>query len=221
MRTVSGLGAVVLLLLVGSVASAQKAEPATEPKDPTRLDVERLPPEAITLDRSMFARGFYLEARMGGRGFVGGLAPLVAPGLATRVTGGYELLDYVALGGAFELSLHETDAPAPPARTSLQVISAAAELRLRVPLSVRFALQLDGEVGVLTILGNALDSYGLPDAHDLGLAYGAGLGFDWHLLSPHHSLGLLLQGRGAPNLDDPTGDPTFAVGASVYLRYVF
>jgi hypothetical protein len=220
MRTVFGWS-VMLLLLASGVASAQKSQPAAEPKDPTRLDVERLPPEAITLDRSMFARGFYLEARVGGRGFVGGLAPLVAPGLSTRVTGGYELLDYVALGAAFELSLHETDAPAPPARTSLQMISAAAELRLRLPLHVRFALQLDGEIGVLTILGNALESYGLPDAHRLGLAYGAGLGFDWHLSSPHHSLGLMLHGRGAPNLDDPASDPTFAIGASVYLRYVF
>lgn len=210
-----------VMLAALALSSPAQAAPASEPKDPTRLDVERLPPEAITLDRSMFARGFYLEARLGGRGFVGGLQPLVAPGLSTRVAGGYELFDYVALGAAFELSLHDTDAPAPPAPTSLQVIGAAAELRLRLPLSVRFALQLDVEGGVVTVLGNALDSYGLPDAHELGLAYGLGLGFDWHLLSPHHSLGLMLSGRGAPSLDDPASDPTFAVGASMYLRYVF
>jgi hypothetical protein len=203
------------------LASPALAETVQEAKDPTRLDVERLPPEAIALDRSMFERGFFLEARLGGRGFLGGLSGLVAPGIATRVAGGYELFDYVALGASFELSLHDTSAPAPPAPTSLQVISTAAELRLRLPLSVRFALQLDAEVGVLTVLGNALETYGVPDAHELGLLYGGGLGFDWHLLSPHHSLGFMAYGRGAPSLDDPAGNPTFALGGSVYLRYVF
>ena len=169
----------------------------------------------------MFARGLYLEARLGGRGFVGGLGRLVAPGFATRIDGGYELLDYVALGAAFELSMHDTDAPAPPAPSALQVLSGTAELRLRLPLSVRFALQLDAEVGVVSVLGNALESYGIPDAHRLGLLYGGGLGFDWHLLSPHHSLGFMASGRGAPSLDDPAGDPTFAIGGSLYLRYVF
>lgn len=217
-RVVQVLGTALLL---ASAASPARADAAPEPKDPTRLDVERLPPEAITLDRSMFARGVYLEARLGGRGFVGGLGRLVAPGLSTRVGCGHELFDYVALGAAFELSLHDTDAPAPPAPSSLQVISGSLELRLRLPLSVRFALQLDAELGVVSVLGNALESYGVPDAHRPGLLYGGGLGFDWHLLSPHHSLGFVAGGRGAPSLDDPAGDPTFELGASLYLRYVF
>ena len=218
---VPALAAALLLVQGASAAWAAPAAPAAEAKDPTRLDVERLPPEAIALDRSMFERGFFLEARLGGRGFVGGLQHLVAPGLATHVVAGFELLDHVALGASFELSLHDTDAPAPPAPSSLQVISTAAELRLRLPLSVRFSLQLDAEVGLLTVLGNALESYGIPDAHQLGLLYGGGLGFDWHLLSPHHSLGFMAYGRGAPSLDDPAGAPTFALGGSVYLRYVF
>ena len=211
----------LLPLLLAVAAGVARAQSATEPKDPTRLDVERLPPEAITLQRDMFASGPYLEARLGGRGWVGGLGKLVAPGLLSRVGVGYELLDYLGIGVAFELSLHDSNAPAPPVPTALQVISSVAELRLRVPLSVRFALQLGAEIGVVTILGNGLDSYGLQDAHGLGVLYGGGLGFDWHLLSPHHSLGLLVGARGAPSLDDPAGDPTLEIGSSLYLRYVF
>jgi hypothetical protein len=74
---------------------------------------------------------------------------------------------------------------------------------------------------VSSLLSNALESYGLADADQLGLTYGAALGFDWHLWNPHHALGLMAGARMAPNLDDPNGDPTVAIGSALYLSYVF
>jgi len=215
-----GLALLPLLLALALQASAARAD-TVEPKDPTRLDVERLPPEAVDLQRDMFATGPYLQAMLGGRGFAGGLGRLTAPGLYARVGAGYELSDYFALGLALELSLHDSDAPAPPPPTSLQLIDSLLELRLRLPLSVRAALWLSAEAGLGSVLGNTLESYGLPDADSLGFIYGGSLGFDWHLLSPHHSLGLLAGTRLAPNLDGPGNDRTFEIHSALYLAYVF
>ena len=58
----------VLALSAPSVALAQEPEPevdddaapTTEEPDPTRLDVERLPPEAIPISRDLYAHGFFL-----------------------------------------------------------------------------------------------------------------------------------------------------------------
>ena len=67
-------------LAAPSSAAAQTAETpgaprteTTEEPDATRLDAERLPPEAIHITRALYAHGFYLEGSVGARGFIGGI----------------------------------------------------------------------------------------------------------------------------------------------------
>ena len=81
-----------------------------------------------------------------------------------RVGLGYELFDWLSLGAAFELSLHDTDAPPPPAPGSFELIDALVELRLQLPLSARAALWLGGEAGIGWSPGNLLAAYGVRDA---------------------------------------------------------
>jgi hypothetical protein len=192
---------------------------ASEAPDPTRLDVERLPPEAIALTRDMFASGPFVFAELGGRGFAGGLGRVADPGVMGRVGVGYELAVWLLLAASVELSLHETAAPAPPAPASFQLLDGIGEVRLRLPLSVRAALWLGGEAGLGWVPGTLLPIYGIEDSESLSLIYGGSLGFDWHLLSKHHSLGLRAGARRYPGLDGD--DPTVGIHAGAMLAYAF
>src|SRR5262249_59215595 len=111
--------AAVACVLVYAHGGARADAARAESPDPTRLDVERLPPEAVELKRDMFARGLYLESHLGGRGFVGGLGQLSSPGLLARVGLRFGLTSWLMLGGAAELSPPESNPPAPPARPDL------------------------------------------------------------------------------------------------------
>jgi hypothetical protein len=200
-------------------AHAQK--PSSEAPDPTRLDVERLPPEAIEVDRDMFAQGLFVGAELGGRGFAGGVGRIAQPGLFSRVLLGYELTRWLMLAAGAELSLHATDAAAPPAPATFEVVDAILQLRLQIPLGARAGLFASGEGGIGWVPGNLLEAYGLLDAGDIGLTYGGSLGFDWHLLSKHHSLGLLAGARLYPNLNGPDGELAIGIHSLAYLKYVF
>jgi hypothetical protein len=214
------LAATFALLLAVTPAHAEQHATGETP-DETRLDVERLPPEAITVTRDMFAHGLFLEGLVGGRGFAGGLGRISQPGLLARVGLGYEVLDWLSLGTAVELSLHDTDAPPPPAPGSFEFMDVLLEVRLQLPLSARAALWLGGEGGIGWAPGNLLAAYGARDANDVGLLYGGSLGFDWHLLSRHHSIGIMAGARLYPNLNGIGGETTFGIHSAVYLKYVF
>jgi hypothetical protein len=201
--------------------SAHAQEPPGEAPDPTRLDVERLPPEAIEVKRDLFAQGLFVGAELGGRGFAGGVGRIAQPGVLARVLLGYELTQWLMLATAVELSLHATDAAAPPAPATFEVVDAVVQLRLQLPMSARAALFLGAEGGVGWVPGNLLEAYGLLDAGDLGLTYGGSFGFDWHLLSRHHSLGLLAGARLFPNLNGPDGEAAIGIHSLAYLKYVF
>ena len=122
---------------------------------------------------------------------------------------------------AVELSLHALDAPAPPATGTFQLIDAVAALRLQLPLSARAALFLAGEGGVGFVSGNLLVPYGIENADSIGLIYGGSLGFDWHLMSRHHSMGILAGARLYPSLDGPDDEKAIGIHSAVYLKYVF
>jgi hypothetical protein len=198
-----------------------RAEDAAEAPDPTRLDVERLPPEAIAVTRDMFSRGLFLHALVGGRGFAGGVGRVSLPGPFARIGVGYELADFFALAAALELSMHETDAAPPPSPGVFQLVDVLIEARFSLPFSARAALWLAGEGGIDWIPGNLLQAHGLEDAADGGFIYGGSLGFDWHLLSRHHSLGLLAGARMYPNLNGADGEPAIGIHSAAYLKYVF
>jgi hypothetical protein len=213
--------ALSLALLAGAAAPARAQGAETEAPDATRLDVERLPPEAIDITRDMFSRGLFLQGTLGGRGFAAGLGRISRPGAFARVGLGYEFFTWLAVAAAFELSLHDTDAPAPPAPSTFELCDAVAELRLQLPLSARAALWLGGEAGVDWVPGNLLEAYGLSHADELGVMYGGSLGFDWHVLSRHHSLGLLAGARLYPNLAGLRDEQTIGIHSAAYLKYVF
>jgi hypothetical protein len=95
------------------------------------------------------------------------------------------------------------------------------QARFTLPVSVRSALwlSLDGGAGLMS--GNFFEAYGFDRADAVGLAYGGGLGFDWHFLNPHHSMGLKAAGHLYPNLIAQNREQTVALEGAAYLKYVF
>lgn len=212
----------LIALVLSTVATRADAQAAREEElDVTRLDVERLPPEAIEPDRDMYSHGVYVEGRIGGRGFVGGGGRYFDPGLMTSVGAGYELTSWLLVGGGVELSLHPTDAPSPPTPTTLQIFGGFAEVRLQANFSSRVAMWLGGEVGLMSVSGNFLTTYGVQDADTVGAMFGGSLGLDWHFKNRHHSMGLLGGARLYPSLAGIDGEQALGIHSAAYLRYVF
>lgn len=190
-----------------------------EEPDPTRLDVARLPPEAIEIDRSLYAHGLFTEAQLGVQGFIGDLGKLATPGPRLSIVLGYELTTWLRVLAQAEGSLHITRNHAPPGHSAFEIFGGALGLELGVPFNARAMLWARGLAGIMSTGGDVLHTLGFTDAHKLGLQYGGELGFDWHVRSRHHSIGLLSGARLLPSLSDSTF--TLALYGSTYLRYVF
>lgn len=210
----------------GDLAAEEPDAPGEPPPvpdpDPTRLDVERLPPEAIEVTRELYAHGVFLEAWLGARGFVGGAGDLFDPGPYLSLGLGLEVFDWLWVRLSVEGSLHQTDAPPPPGATAFEVVGTFAELRFQWAPTARFALWAGGEIGLAVALGDVLRAYGANASDTVGLAYGGTLGADWHLRNRHYSIGLLAGARLFPTFDDPNaGDPALGIHGAFYLRYVF
>ena len=210
-----------------SAASAQDASDdegqiATEEPDLTRLDVERLPPEAIPISRDLYAHGFFVEAQIGAMGFVGGIGDLVSVGPWAVISAGYELFDWLMVLLSAEGSMHNTEAPPPPAQTAFEIVGGSASLRVQANFTEAFAIWLSGQFALMVATTDILDLYGFPDASTIGIAYGGDLGIDWHLRARHHSIGLLGGVRHYPSLEGAGGEsPALGIHGSAYMRYVF
>ncbi len=220
----------ILGLAVASPAAAQDEAADTpvtrgvteELPDPTRLDVDRLPPEAATLDRALYAHGGYLEAMMGVRAFVSGLSEVAGPGPMLSLAGGYEAVDDVLfIGARVNVSMHGTDGRRPPNPTVVELVDLLFELRAQWPVSARAALWLSGDFGASIPGSDVLPLYGFQDGDSVGYSYGAELGADGHFLNPHGSVGVRAGFRGYPTLDAPIAGATFSVHGALYLRHVF
>jgi len=196
-------------------------EPVAEGPDPTRLDVERLPPEAIAVTRDLYAHGFFVEGMLGGRGFAGGVGRLSDPGVFASVGFGLEITRWLWIKLSVEGSIHATDAPPPPGPTVFEVLGAIGEGRLQLDLSARVALWVGGQVGLASATGDVLQAYGIEDAADIAPVVGALAGFDWHLPNRHHSIGLAAGARFHPSLAGADGEATLGLWGAAYLRYVF
>lgn len=195
---------------------------ATEEPDATRLDVERLPPEAIRVTRALYAHGFFLEARLGAIGFVNGVGDYASPGPWASVAFGYEILEWLHVMIAGEGSLHDTNAPPPPARTAFEIMGGTASVRLQANVTDAFAMWLAPQFSVLVATSGILGLYGFQSASSVGIAYGGEAGLDWHFRARHHSIGLLGGVRHFPSLEAAGGSaPTLGIHGSAYLRYVF
>lgn len=225
--------AVSLALLLLSVASPVLAQDAaetdeglsrtgeTEEVDRTRLDVERLPAEAIPITRDLYAHGFFLEATVGARGFIGGVGRFSDPGVWIATRFGYEIFDWLWVSAVAEASIHQTNAPAPPARAVFELLGALGEVRLQVNPTAELALWLGGQVGILVSSTDVLTIYGMPNASTVGLAYGGEIGIEAHFHSRHLSLGALGGVRMAPSLDGFDGEIAIGIQGGPYLRCVF
>lgn len=216
--------------VVGSASRAHADDPADavegeetveEDVDATRLDVERLPPEAIDITRDMYAHGLFFEGRVGGRYLFGGAGRLSLPGPLFSMMVGYEIfpLLHVLLGA--EGSIHATNAPAPPTNGTFQVLGGLAEVRLNIDIGARFALWLGGALGMSVATSDILRTYGIRQSGDITLNYGGRLGLDWHFPHRHYSMGLAGSARLFPQLKDSLGETAIAIDTELYLRYVF
>lgn len=213
-----------ILIISGCLLSAQRAqarEPTPEPLDTTRLDVERLPPEAIKPDRALYHRGLHVRAELGGQGFVGGVGRIASMGPVAHLALGYELTQWFLLALDFGLGMHGSSAPPPPAATTFQTYTGLAQARFGLPLHARALIWLSGDAGVGKVSGDFLQAWGFERAGKLGFVYGGALGFDWHFLNPHHAIGLKAGGHVYPNLVASNGETSTAVEATAYLKYVF
>lgn len=213
----------VMLAFLGGMAcpaSAQPVHPLGADPDPTRRDSERLPPEAIQVNRGMYAHGWFVEGHVGARGMRGGAGEVSAVGPYMSLGGGYELLPWLWTKVGVELSLHATDAPPPPSPTAFEMLAAFAQLRAQLAFSARAALWLAAETGLVTTTGDILPIYGFTKADDLTALFGGQIGFDWHFIHRHYSVGLALGGRFYPGLDRQGGTSTLGLRSSLYLRYV-
>ena len=216
----------ILLLLLGSgAARAQESGEAEallpEGPDPTRLDVERLPPEAIEVTRELYAHGLFVEGGIGVRNFRGGVGAVSAPGLYAHVGVGLEVLPFFLVRLAVEGSIHGTDAPPPPSPTVFEVIGALGELRLQGNFTSRFAMWIGGEAGIVYATGEVLRVYGYDQSDSIGLTYGGSVGLDWHMVNRHHSIGLSGGARLYPSLEFPGGNTAMGIHGTAYMRYVF
>lgn len=206
-------------LSLATGAAAQ--EPVVEEPDPTRLDVERLPPEAIEITRDLYSHGFYFESHIGVRGFIGGVGRLAGAGPVLRLGFGYEVTRWLLVGLAAEGSVHRTKAPSPPSATVFEVLDFLLDVRVQANVSARAALWLGGEVGLGFATSQVLRTYGLQDAEDLALLYGGQLGFDWHARNRHHSFGLVGGARIFPGFEGLDGELAIGIHGALYIRYVF
>lgn len=204
--------------MVATSAGAQ--ERFVEEPDATRLDVERLPPEAIAVTRDLYHHGLFLETHLGARGFIGGVGNLSDPGLFMSAGLGYELTSWLWFMVKAEASIHKTNAPRPPDTSGFEVVGFLGELRFQINMTARSALWIGAEFGTSFVTSEVLRTYGLRDAADFGLVYGGQLGFDWHMRNAHHSVGFLGGARLFPNLE-LNGEQAIGVHGTLYLRYVF
>src|SRR5687768_5776253 len=109
-------GLVALLWMQSQAGEAQDApedevkvgEVHTEEVDSTRLDVARLPPEAIEVTRDLYARGFFVQAQLGAQGFLGDLGKVSKPGPRLAFDFGYEFASWVAVLIQGEVAFHDT-----------------------------------------------------------------------------------------------------------------
>jgi hypothetical protein len=218
----SSISACVLVLCCSFGAQRVYArEPTLEPLDKTRMDVERLPAEAIEPDRKLYHEGLHVRAELGGQGFVGGVGRVASLGPVAHLAVGYEFSQWLLVAADFGLGMHGSSAPPPPAATTFQTYTALLQMRFGVPLGARALIWLSADGGAGKVSGDFLQAWGFDRAGKIGFVYGGALGFDWHFLNPHHSIGLKAGGHLYPNLVASNGETSTAVEATAYLKYVF
>lgn len=226
-RIARALAAAVLVLACSVQADAQEeartefeaGKVEREDVDSTRLDVSRLPAEALVISRDLYAHGLFVEAQLGALGFVGDLGKVSKPGPRLSVSLGYELTMWLSVLLQLDASFHNTMNRPPPSQTTYEMLGSSAGVRFTAPFNARAALWLSGLAGIVYTGGDVLHALGFRDTVKPSVAYGGELGFDWHVLARHHSLGALAGARSYSKL--ARDGYSLGLYGSLYLRYVF
>ena len=191
-----------------------------EARDPTRLDVQRLPPEAIEVTRELYARGLFLEAQLGALALGGAANRVSKPGPRVAVALGYELTHWLSALVLAEGSLHRTDNRQPPRATAYELLGGALGVRLSWPINARAALWMGGLGGLNWTSRDVLHVLGYKRAFRARLELRRRAGLQLAHRHQHHSFGVLGGMRVLPSLVAPH-ELTVAGYGSLYLRYVF
>jgi hypothetical protein len=196
----AGLGLLVAAAAVSGGAHAQVTE---------------APRAALFPDPTKFAYGLYTQGDLGAVTVVGPVGSHLRPGVAIGLAAGYDFARWVAVEVRAVSSSHITDFPTGPQDGELlQLYHLLGALKFS--LRYRFLIvSLDGTAGVVRTSTNVLTTVGLNDRRT-ALAFGGGLGVDYHTLSRHFSFGVHAGYEQIPGLDK-----SGALTTTVCVRYSF
>lgn len=162
------------------------------------------------------SHGFYAEAGIGARGFLGEAAESSKIGPVASLHIGYDLFSWLSVGGLLETSTHEATVPPPPEGEYYQLYSGGGEGRLGFAAGP-MAFFVDGAVGVTLISTNILAKVMILDpGEELTIFFAAGGGFEYQLQNRHYALGIAGGWQSLPAFDRTQG-----VSGRAYLRYTY
>jgi opacity protein-like surface antigen len=200
-------GSLNLALALGSLALAMPLR--------GNAQVTEEPNPVIFPDPTKFARGLYTEGEVGGVAFFGAAGGKIAPGFGIGFRAGYDLNRFVAVQIHGLGSTHQTTFPGMPQDDQLlQLYQGTAELKATYRFG-QTSIFAEGGIGAARLSSNILATVNLTKWRT-GLTAGGGLGFDYHSLSRHFSIGLR---AGYFWLRDISGSRDLI--ATLYLRYTF
>jgi hypothetical protein len=191
--------AVTILLALGAKATAQvTTEPGT----------------IVFPDPNKFARGIYTEGEVGGLWFFGRARDVVAPGFAIGARCGYDLLRWLSVQGHLLGSTHEARGDGPWSGQLLQTYQGTVEAKATLRMG-QHAIFGEGGLGFARWSSNLLNTLDLATFRT-GFTTGGSLGYDYHSLSRHFSVGAR---AGFFWLKHVTSSEDLIV--TTYLRYTF
>ena len=154
-----------------------------------RAQVTEAPKAALFPDPTKFAYGIYTQGDLGAVTVLGPVGSHLRPGFALGLAAGYDITRWVAIEARAVGSSHLTDFPTGPQDGELlQLYHLLGALKFS--WRYRFLIvSLDGTAGIVRTSTNVLTTVGLNDRRT-SLAFGGGLGVDYHTLSRHFSFGI-------------------------------
>jgi hypothetical protein len=160
--------------------------------------------------------GFYAEAGLGAKAFLGEASEHSAIGPSASLHLGYDLFSWLSLGGRIEMSTHEATVPPPPEGEIYQLYGAAAEARVGIAVGP-LAIFADGAVGMTLISTNVLERVMvLEPGEELTPYLSAGGGLEYQLQNRHYALGLAAAWTVMPAFENSQ-----SVAARASLRYTY
>jgi hypothetical protein len=154
-----------------------------------RAQVTDTPKVALFPDPAKFAYGIYTQGDLGGVALFGPAGGHVRPGWGLGLALGYDVTRWLAFEARGLGSSHTTDFPnGPQDGQLLQLYHLLGALKLSVRYR-QLVFSGDGAAGIVRTSTNILSTAGLNDQRT-SLAFGGGLGFDYHTLSRHFSFGV-------------------------------